>query len=191
MFSFPSTLYNQKKVERNKELDDNAGSFCLVMQMEGKGGNHPNQAMAIEGCQGCGNSGNLARGRAFVMGAEEARQDPNIMTDGRQRPKEKSNNVDVEYMYKKPEKNCSNDATQNTDGNKKEISPNKNMWMIDKGSLENLKMSADKFVVLQDNDTKKGNESDDEEDVIKMNDMATRNLVADEINGLDDHVLNA
>nr|GEU42964.1 hypothetical protein [Tanacetum cinerariifolium] len=34
-----------------------------------------------EGCQGCGNSGNLARGRAFVMGAEEARQDPNIMTD--------------------------------------------------------------------------------------------------------------
>nr|GEV34471.1 reverse transcriptase domain-containing protein [Tanacetum cinerariifolium] len=111
------------------------------------------------------------------------------------RPKEKSNNVDVEYMYKKPEENCSNDATQNTGGNKKEISPNKNIWMIDKGSLENLKMNANKFVVVQDNDTKyvwndpsfdkrKGNESNDEEDVIEMNDMATSNLVADEINGM-------
>ncbi|GKC18204.1 putative reverse transcriptase domain-containing protein [Tanacetum coccineum] len=46
----------------------------------GQGGNRPNQAMAIEGGQGRGNNGNPARGRAFVMGAEEARQDPNIMT---------------------------------------------------------------------------------------------------------------
>ncbi|GJS24577.1 hypothetical protein Tco_0453209 [Tanacetum coccineum] len=47
----------------------------------GQGGNHPNQAMDIEGGQGRGNNGNLARGRAFVMGAEKARQDPNIVTD--------------------------------------------------------------------------------------------------------------
>ncbi|GKC58145.1 hypothetical protein Tco_1085743 [Tanacetum coccineum] len=36
--------------------------------------------MAIEGGQGSGNNGNLARGRAFVMGAKEAHQDPNIVT---------------------------------------------------------------------------------------------------------------
>ncbi|GJT84344.1 hypothetical protein Tco_1058686 [Tanacetum coccineum] len=45
----------------------------------GQGGNHPNQAMAIEGCQGHGNNGIQERGRVFVMGAEEARQDLNIM----------------------------------------------------------------------------------------------------------------
>ncbi|GKF83032.1 putative reverse transcriptase domain-containing protein, partial [Tanacetum coccineum] len=36
--------------------------------------------MDIEGGQGCGNNGNQARRGAFIMGAEEARQDPNIMT---------------------------------------------------------------------------------------------------------------
>ncbi|GJV12788.1 reverse transcriptase domain-containing protein [Tanacetum coccineum] len=35
---------------------------------------------AINGGQGRGNRGNQARGRAFMLGAEEARQDPNIMT---------------------------------------------------------------------------------------------------------------
>ncbi|GJR84256.1 putative reverse transcriptase domain-containing protein [Tanacetum coccineum] len=35
-------------------------------------GNRPNQVMDIEGGQGCGNNGNQARGRAFVMGAAEA-----------------------------------------------------------------------------------------------------------------------
>ncbi|GJT53431.1 reverse transcriptase domain-containing protein [Tanacetum coccineum] len=44
------------------------------------GGNHPNQVMAIEGGQGRENNGNQARGGAFMMGAEEAHQDPNIMT---------------------------------------------------------------------------------------------------------------
>ncbi|GKB18692.1 putative reverse transcriptase domain-containing protein [Tanacetum coccineum] len=44
------------------------------------GGNHPNQVMSIEGGQGHGNNGNQAHGRAFVMGAKEARQDPNIVT---------------------------------------------------------------------------------------------------------------
>ncbi|GKD71803.1 putative reverse transcriptase domain-containing protein, partial [Tanacetum coccineum] len=47
----------------------------------GQGGNRPNQAMAIEGGQGHGNNGNPARRRAFMMGAEEGRQDLKIMTD--------------------------------------------------------------------------------------------------------------
>ncbi|GJZ53052.1 hypothetical protein Tco_0607937 [Tanacetum coccineum] len=44
------------------------------------GGNLPNQAMIIEGGQGCGNNRDQARGRTFMMGAWEARQDPNIVT---------------------------------------------------------------------------------------------------------------
>ncbi|GKA79839.1 putative reverse transcriptase domain-containing protein [Tanacetum coccineum] len=43
-------------------------------------GNHPNQVGAIEGGQNHENNGNQARGKVFMMGAEEARQDPNIMT---------------------------------------------------------------------------------------------------------------
>ncbi|GJW62439.1 reverse transcriptase domain-containing protein [Tanacetum coccineum] len=46
----------------------------------GQGGNRTNQAMAIERGYGRGRNGNPARRRAFVMAAEEARQDPNIMT---------------------------------------------------------------------------------------------------------------
>ncbi|GJY76934.1 putative reverse transcriptase domain-containing protein [Tanacetum coccineum] len=44
------------------------------------GGNHQNQVMAVNGGQGRGNNGNQARGRAFILGVEEARHDPNIMT---------------------------------------------------------------------------------------------------------------
>ncbi|GJR58080.1 putative reverse transcriptase domain-containing protein [Tanacetum coccineum] len=47
---------------------------------QGPGGNRPNQIVANNGGQGRGNQGNQARGRAFMLGAEEARQDPNIMT---------------------------------------------------------------------------------------------------------------
>nr|GEZ56672.1 putative reverse transcriptase domain-containing protein [Tanacetum cinerariifolium] len=43
-------------------------------------GGHPNQVMVIYEGQGRGNNGNRARGGAFMLGAEEARQDPNIMT---------------------------------------------------------------------------------------------------------------
>ncbi|GJY48701.1 reverse transcriptase domain-containing protein [Tanacetum coccineum] len=45
-------------------------------------GNRPNQVAANNGGQGRGNQGNQARGRAFMLGAEEARQDPNIVTGG-------------------------------------------------------------------------------------------------------------
>ncbi|GJT35766.1 hypothetical protein Tco_0926185 [Tanacetum coccineum] len=36
--------------------------------------------MAANGGQGHRNQGNQVRGRAFMLGAEEARQDPNIVT---------------------------------------------------------------------------------------------------------------
>ncbi|GKE95953.1 putative reverse transcriptase domain-containing protein, partial [Tanacetum coccineum] len=42
--------------------------------------NNPNQVTANNGGQGRGSQGNQARGRAFMLGAEEARQDPNIIT---------------------------------------------------------------------------------------------------------------
>ncbi|GKD68481.1 putative reverse transcriptase domain-containing protein [Tanacetum coccineum] len=42
--------------------------------------NFPNQVATNNGGQGCGNQGNQARGRAFMLGAEEALQDPNILT---------------------------------------------------------------------------------------------------------------
>ncbi|GJU53050.1 putative reverse transcriptase domain-containing protein [Tanacetum coccineum] len=47
---------------------------------QGLGENHPNQVGANNGGQGRGNQGNQARGRAFMLGAEEALQDPNIVT---------------------------------------------------------------------------------------------------------------
>ncbi|GJZ18274.1 putative reverse transcriptase domain-containing protein [Tanacetum coccineum] len=56
----------------------------MLWYREAKGsearGNHQNQVVAVNGGQGHGNQGNQARGRAFMLGAEEARQDPNIVT---------------------------------------------------------------------------------------------------------------
>ncbi|GJR18170.1 putative reverse transcriptase domain-containing protein [Tanacetum coccineum] len=49
-------------------------------QAQTPGGGRPNQVVAIDGGQGRGNNGNQARGGAFMLGAEEARQDPNIVT---------------------------------------------------------------------------------------------------------------
>ncbi|GKF08368.1 reverse transcriptase domain-containing protein [Tanacetum coccineum] len=43
-------------------------------------GNCPNQAMANNGGQIRRNNGNQSRGREFMLGVEEARQDPNIVT---------------------------------------------------------------------------------------------------------------
>nr|GEW90333.1 hypothetical protein [Tanacetum cinerariifolium] len=47
---------------------------------QGLGINRPNQALAIDGGQGRGNNDKQARVKAFMLGAEEARKDPNIMT---------------------------------------------------------------------------------------------------------------
>ncbi|GJX33412.1 putative reverse transcriptase domain-containing protein [Tanacetum coccineum] len=47
---------------------------------QGPEGNRPNQVVANNRGQGHRNQGNEARGRAFMLGAEEARQDSNIVT---------------------------------------------------------------------------------------------------------------
>ncbi|GJW60589.1 putative reverse transcriptase domain-containing protein [Tanacetum coccineum] len=47
---------------------------------QGPGENRPNQVAANNGGQGRRYQGNQARGRAFMLGAKEARQDPNIVT---------------------------------------------------------------------------------------------------------------
>ncbi|GKA84560.1 putative reverse transcriptase domain-containing protein [Tanacetum coccineum] len=53
---------------------------CRVVESGSKAkGNHQNQFVAVNGGQGRGNQGNQARERAFMLGAEEARQNPNIM----------------------------------------------------------------------------------------------------------------
>ncbi|GKD88960.1 putative reverse transcriptase domain-containing protein [Tanacetum coccineum] len=49
-------------------------------RVQGPGRNRPNQVVANNEGQGRGNQGDQARGRAFMLGAEEARQDPNIVT---------------------------------------------------------------------------------------------------------------
>ncbi|GJT91207.1 putative reverse transcriptase domain-containing protein [Tanacetum coccineum] len=49
-------------------------------QAQRPGGNHQNQFVAVNGGQGRGNQWNQARGRAFMLGVEEARQDSNIVT---------------------------------------------------------------------------------------------------------------
>ncbi|GJU48675.1 hypothetical protein Tco_1218230 [Tanacetum coccineum] len=60
---------------------DHIKSACpRLNQAQRLGGNHQNQVVTVNGGQGRGNQGNQARGRAFMLGAEEARQDPNIMT---------------------------------------------------------------------------------------------------------------
>nr|GEX26767.1 hypothetical protein [Tanacetum cinerariifolium] len=50
-------------------------------QVQRPGGGHPNQIVAIDGGQGHGKNNNRACGGAFMLGAEEALQDPNIMSD--------------------------------------------------------------------------------------------------------------
>ncbi|GJR66816.1 putative reverse transcriptase domain-containing protein [Tanacetum coccineum] len=61
---------------------DHVRSACpRFNKAQGPKGNHPNQVAANNGGQGHGNQGNQARGRAFMLGAEEARQDTNIVMD--------------------------------------------------------------------------------------------------------------
>ncbi|GJU97381.1 putative reverse transcriptase domain-containing protein [Tanacetum coccineum] len=60
---------------------DHVRSACPRLNTaQGPKGNHPNQVAANNRGQGHGNQGNQARGMAFMLGAEEACQDPNIMT---------------------------------------------------------------------------------------------------------------
>ncbi|GKB29598.1 putative reverse transcriptase domain-containing protein [Tanacetum coccineum] len=45
-------------------------------RVQGPGGNHPNQVVVNNGSQGSGNQGNQARGRAFMLEAEDVRIEP-------------------------------------------------------------------------------------------------------------------
>ncbi|GJY35016.1 putative reverse transcriptase domain-containing protein [Tanacetum coccineum] len=60
---------------------DHYKSACpRLNQAQSLGGNQQNQVVAVNGGQGHGNNDNQARERAFTLGAEEARQDSNIVT---------------------------------------------------------------------------------------------------------------
>ncbi|GJW46682.1 putative reverse transcriptase domain-containing protein [Tanacetum coccineum] len=60
---------------------DHVRSACpRLNKAQGLEGNRLNQVAANNEGQGRGNQGNQARGRAFMLGSEEARQDPNIVT---------------------------------------------------------------------------------------------------------------
>ncbi|GJY78110.1 putative reverse transcriptase domain-containing protein [Tanacetum coccineum] len=60
---------------------DHLKSAChRLNRTQGPGGNRQNQVVANNGGHGHRNQGNQARGRAFMLGAEEAHQDPNIVT---------------------------------------------------------------------------------------------------------------
>ncbi|GJV15392.1 putative reverse transcriptase domain-containing protein [Tanacetum coccineum] len=55
-------------------------SYPRMNKAQGPEKNRPNQVAANNKGQGRGNQWNQARGRAFMLGAEEARHDPNIVT---------------------------------------------------------------------------------------------------------------
>ncbi|GJR90538.1 putative reverse transcriptase domain-containing protein, partial [Tanacetum coccineum] len=54
-------------------------AYSRLYKAQGPGGNRPNQVVANNEGQGHGNHGNQARGRVFMLGAKEARQDPNTV----------------------------------------------------------------------------------------------------------------
>nr|GEV20661.1 reverse transcriptase domain-containing protein [Tanacetum cinerariifolium] len=81
--AFATTLNPEPTVRVRYECGStgHVRSACPKMnRAQGPEGNHPNQVAANNEGQGRGNQENQARGRAFMLGAEEARQDPNIMT---------------------------------------------------------------------------------------------------------------
>ncbi|GJS51929.1 putative reverse transcriptase domain-containing protein [Tanacetum coccineum] len=60
---------------------DHYKATCLRLnQAPGQGGNRLNQALAVDRGQDRGNNSNQARGKGFILGTEEVREDPNIMT---------------------------------------------------------------------------------------------------------------
>ncbi|GKD45563.1 putative reverse transcriptase domain-containing protein, partial [Tanacetum coccineum] len=59
---------------------DHVKSACPRLNQPQRPRETINQVVAVNGGQGRRNQGNQARGRAFMLGAEEARQDLNIMT---------------------------------------------------------------------------------------------------------------
>nr|GEW34282.1 hypothetical protein [Tanacetum cinerariifolium] len=70
-------------IKKNPEKRGNVGEPSRIRMLdraEGPGGNRPNLALPNNKGRGRGNRRNQERGRAFMLGAEEARHDPNIMT---------------------------------------------------------------------------------------------------------------
>nr|GEW52625.1 putative reverse transcriptase domain-containing protein [Tanacetum cinerariifolium] len=65
----------------NYKLFRHFAKDCRVVPRNAQrpGGNQQNQVVAVNGGQGHGNQGNQARARAFMLGAEEARLDLNIV----------------------------------------------------------------------------------------------------------------
>ncbi|KAJ9552347.1 hypothetical protein OSB04_016392 [Centaurea solstitialis] len=60
---------------------DHYRSTCpRLNRAQSQGGSRPNQVPAIEGNQNQGNGSHSTRGRAFILGVDEARQDPKLVT---------------------------------------------------------------------------------------------------------------
>nr|GEY40374.1 putative reverse transcriptase domain-containing protein [Tanacetum cinerariifolium] len=82
------TLVNAKNLKTTRGAcfmyggtDHYKAAFPRLNRAPRPGGNCQNQPMAIEGGQGSRNNGNQACGGVFIIGAEEARQDPNIVME--------------------------------------------------------------------------------------------------------------
>nr|GEW80958.1 putative reverse transcriptase domain-containing protein [Tanacetum cinerariifolium] len=76
----PSKDKNGRDDNKRTRIGNVFATTVSLVGRENIEGNHPNQVAANNGGQGHRNQENQARGRAFMLGSEEARQDPNIMT---------------------------------------------------------------------------------------------------------------
>ncbi|GKA27235.1 putative reverse transcriptase domain-containing protein [Tanacetum coccineum] len=75
-----SFAYTVNPVGRENTGTDMSSACPRLNRAQGPEENGPNQVASNNGGQGYGNQGNQARGRAFMLGAGEACQDPNIVT---------------------------------------------------------------------------------------------------------------
>nr|GEX60633.1 hypothetical protein [Tanacetum cinerariifolium] len=75
-----NTFATQPCWERKHDIDHIKSACHRLNRVQGPRGNLPNHALDNNGGQGRRNQGNQTRGRAFMLGAKEACQDPNIMT---------------------------------------------------------------------------------------------------------------
>ncbi|GJV41700.1 hypothetical protein Tco_1420140 [Tanacetum coccineum] len=69
-----------RNVRDANKITRSGNAFAITTNPVRRENTGTNQVVAINGGHGRGNQGNQARGRAFMLGAEEACQDPNIVT---------------------------------------------------------------------------------------------------------------
>ncbi|GKE64019.1 hypothetical protein Tco_1518180 [Tanacetum coccineum] len=69
----PEKRVNIGEPNKDRNGRDDNKTFPRINQAQRPGGNQQNQVVTINGGQGRRNKGNQARGRAFMLGAEEAR----------------------------------------------------------------------------------------------------------------------